>query len=112
LKYSKPVSISGWNYENVQNDKRKNYIILWEYIKCVPPLTEVVGPTMNLINGIHHFYERREYTFNVLSEYNIITLDRIGTQIQLLEGLTHEFKSRRVTVLIQSFHFLSIYMFW
>ena len=49
----------------------ENYIIL--YIKCVlPHLTEVMGPTINLISGIHHFCERREYTFNVLSEYIII----------------------------------------
>jgi hypothetical protein len=53
----------------------ENYIILREYIKCVlPPLTEVVGPTMNLINGTHDFCERREYVFNVLPEYNIIIL--------------------------------------
>ena len=28
---------------------------------------------MNLISEIHNFCERREYTFNVLPEYNIIT---------------------------------------
>ena len=53
---------------------RKNYIILREYIKSVlPPLTEIVDPTMNLISMIHDFCERREYAFNVLSEYSIIT---------------------------------------
>ena len=31
---------------------------------------------MNLINGIHNFCERREYTFNVLPEYSIITRER------------------------------------
>ena len=30
-------------------------------------------PTMNLISETHHLYERREYTFNILSEYSIIT---------------------------------------
>ena len=45
----------------------KNYIIFWEYIKYViSPLTEVVGPIMNLISGTHDFCERREYVFNVL----------------------------------------------
>jgi hypothetical protein len=44
------------------------------YIKCVlPPLTEMVGPIINLISGTHNFYERREYAFNVLPEYLIIT---------------------------------------
>ena len=28
---------------------------------------------MNLISKTHHFYERREYVFNVLPEYLIIT---------------------------------------
>ena len=28
---------------------------------------------MNLISGIHHSYERREYTFIVLQEYTIIS---------------------------------------
>jgi hypothetical protein len=28
---------------------------------------------MNLINGTHDFCERREYAFNVLPEYSIIT---------------------------------------
>ncbi len=52
----------------------ENYIILGEYIKCViPPLTEVVGPSMNLISGTHDFCEKREYVFYVLPEYNIIT---------------------------------------
>ena len=45
----------------------ENYIILRKYIKYVfSPLTEVVGPTMNLIRKTHHFCERREYAFNVL----------------------------------------------
>ena len=50
-----------------------NYIILREYIKCVlPPLTEVVGPIMNLISGTYHFCEKKEYAFNILSEYDTI----------------------------------------
>jgi hypothetical protein len=32
-----------------------------------------VGPIMNLISETHDFCERREYAFNVLPEYNIIT---------------------------------------
>jgi hypothetical protein len=53
----------------------KNYIILREYIKCVlPPLIEVVGLTMNLISRTHDFCERKEYAFNILLEYSIITL--------------------------------------
>ena len=31
---------------------------------------------MNLISGIHNFCERREYAFNVLSEYSIIIRER------------------------------------
>ena len=39
-----------------------------KYIKCVLlPLTEVVGPIMNLISGTHNFCERKEYAFNVLT---------------------------------------------
>ncbi len=34
--------------------------------------TEVMGLTMNLINGTHHFYERKEYVFNALPKYDII----------------------------------------
>ena len=30
----------------------------------------MVGPTIILINRTHDFYERREYAFNILSEYN------------------------------------------
>jgi hypothetical protein len=32
------------------------------------------GPIMNLISGIHNFCEKREYIFNILPKYNIITL--------------------------------------
>ena len=43
--------------------------------KCIlPSLTEVMGLTMNSISETHHFYERREYAFNVLLEYDIIEL--------------------------------------
>ena len=52
---------------------RENYIIFREYIKCVlSPLTEMMGPTINLISGIHDFCEKREYAFNVLPKYSII----------------------------------------
>ena len=45
-----------------------------KYIKFVLlPLTEVVGPIMNLISGTHNFYKRREYAFNILPKYSIIT---------------------------------------
>ena len=40
------------------------------------PLTEVVGPIINLISGTHNFCKRREYAFNILLEYLIITLDQ------------------------------------
>ena len=54
----------------------ENYIILQKYIKCVfLPLTEMMGPTMNLISGTHHFCEMRDYTFNILLEYDIIILN-------------------------------------
>ena len=33
----------------------------------------MVGPTMNLISGIHYSYERKEYAFMVLREYTIIS---------------------------------------
>jgi hypothetical protein len=47
--------------------------MLREYIKCVlPPLTEIMGPIMNLISGIHDFCEKRKYEFNVFPEYSII----------------------------------------
>jgi hypothetical protein len=59
---------------------KENYIILREYIKCIlPPFTEVVGPIMNLISGTYDFYERREYAFNVLPEYSIITHTNEGS---------------------------------
>ncbi len=52
----------------------ENYIIFRKYIKYVLfPFTEVVDPTIILINGIHDFCERREYAFNVLQKYSIIT---------------------------------------
>jgi hypothetical protein len=45
---------------------KENYIIFLEYIKCVlPPLTEVMGLTINLISGTHKFYEKG-VPFNVL----------------------------------------------
>ncbi len=71
----------------------ENYIILREYIKCVlPPLTEVVGLTMNLINGTYHFCERREYAFNVLLEYDIIICACVsGVQILYLCELNPSF---------------------
>ena len=34
----------------------------------------MVCPTINLISGTHHSYERREYAFIVLQEYAIISL--------------------------------------
>ena len=37
------------------------------------PLTWMVGPTMNLISGVHHLYERRKHAFMVLREYTIIS---------------------------------------
>ena len=63
-----------YKYLIILNHYSKNYIILQRYIKCIlPPLTEMIGPIMNLISGIYHFCERREYVFNVLLEYYIIT---------------------------------------
>ena len=60
--------------QRLHQTNKKNYIILREYIKCILLLfTEVVGSIMNLINRIHDFCERREYAFNVLSKYSIIT---------------------------------------
>ena len=51
-----------------------NYCILSEYHKYVlPPLTWIVGPTMNLISGIHHSCEKNEYAFMVIREYTIIS---------------------------------------
>ena len=56
----------------------ENYVIFREYIKCILPLlTKVVDLIMNLISEIYHFCERREYTFNILPEYNIITLTMV-----------------------------------
>ena len=55
---------------------KENYIILREYIKCVlPPLTEVVGPIMILINRTYNFCENNKYIFNILLEHSIITLN-------------------------------------
>jgi hypothetical protein len=42
-------------------------------INLLIPLTEVVDLIMNLISRTHNFYERREYIFNILPEYSIIT---------------------------------------
>ena len=39
-----------------------------------------MGPIMNLISGSHNFCKRREYAFNVLLEYSIITLERTRTR--------------------------------
>ena len=53
----------------------EHYCVLPEYHKYViPPLTWMVGPTMNLISGVHHSCERREHAFIVLWEYTIISL--------------------------------------
>ena len=35
----------------------------------------IVGPTINLISGVHHLCERREYAFMVLRKYTIISPD-------------------------------------
>ena len=40
---------------------------------CTPSFSKSGGPIMNLINGTYNFCERREYAFNVLPEYSIIT---------------------------------------
>jgi hypothetical protein len=70
--------------------KRENYIILWEYIKYVlPPLTEVVVSTMNLINRTHYFCERREYAFNVLPEYDIIIQEKDGFLFKCMYKTQH-----------------------
>ena len=52
--------------------------------------------TIILINKTHDFCERREYTFNVLSEYSIITPINIieGTQI-------HKFNKKKKSQTIQ-----------
>ena len=61
-------------YMSPQHDYMGKLLGPREYIKCVfLPLTEVMGPIMNLISEIHNFCERREYAFNVLPEYIIIT---------------------------------------
>ena len=39
---------------------------------------------MNLISGTHDFYERREYAFNILPEYSIITREK-----PLVKGWCH-----------------------
>jgi hypothetical protein len=36
----------------------------------------MVDPSINLIYGTHDFCERREYAFNVLPKYSIITLSK------------------------------------
>jgi hypothetical protein len=70
--------------------KRENYIILQEYIKYVlPHLTEVVVPTMNLINRTHHFCKRREYAFNVLPEYDIIIREKDGFLFKCMYKTQH-----------------------
>ena len=40
-----------------------------------------MGSTINLINETYDFCERREYTFNILSEYSIITLQLENTNL-------------------------------
>ena len=61
----------------------ENYIILPNIKYVVPLFIEVVGPIINLISEIYNiinliseiynFCERKEYAFNVLLGYNIIT---------------------------------------
>ena len=49
-----------------ENLPMENYYVLPKYHKCiVPPLTWMVGPTMNLLSKTHHSYEMREYTFMI-----------------------------------------------
>ena len=36
----------------------------------------MVGPTMNLISGVHHSCEMREHAFMVLREYTIISQEK------------------------------------
>ena len=89
--------------------QKKYYIILWEYIKCVLlPLTEVMGLTIILISGIHNFCERREYAFNVLSEYSIITHVRI---VILTHTLTSNWEFRKRTSVVHMLRRLVALMF-
>ena len=51
----------------------RNYCVLSEYYKCVvPPLTWMVGPTINLISGTNYSCEMRNYAFMVFWEYLVI----------------------------------------
>ena len=59
---------------------------------------EIVGPIMNLINETHNFYERREYTFNVILKYNIIT-QKIGCLLCGRHHISHH----------ELFHFKTIF---
>jgi hypothetical protein len=62
---------------------KENYIIFWEYIKCVlPSLTEVMDLTMNLISKIHDFCERREYV-NIF--YKLDSLIGLATISSLMD---------------------------
>ena len=65
--------------------EKENYQVFREYIKCIlPPLTKMMGPIMILINGTHNFCERREYVFNVLRQYLIITPLRISFSLTFI----------------------------
>ena len=61
----------------------EKYIIFWEYIKFIlVPLTwSIVGPTMNLISVSHYSCQRKEYVFNILSKYCIITFSGLQMKI-------------------------------
>jgi hypothetical protein len=50
---------------------------------CTPSSHKNGGPIIILISKIHDFCERREYAFNILLEYNIITAINIIERTQV-----------------------------
>lgn len=55
-------------------DALKNYYVPLEHVDAVLPLlTFMVEPTMNLISGIYHEYEKTEHHISILQEHIIIT---------------------------------------
>ena len=48
----------------------------------------MMGPTMNLISGTHHSYERKEYVFIVFREYTIISqIMGLGDRAKLIKSM-------------------------
>ena len=67
-----------------------------------------MGPTIYLISGTHHLCERREYVFNVLSKYFIITQKEDLNANAFLEMKRLKFIKIHNVLLSRGLNYLSI----